>query len=285
MTLWLYVDNEADESVGGFSVDIITSTLHGKPILMFSRLRFPIGTKRLAGAPSQSHTPSLEDTASWLDLFFLGRRVNIKSVRDMCTCRWRRWPEQPWEQREWRLLLPMGECRLCWDICSWGRTSLTWVLSCLTLGGDMGSLAPDHRIFIASLLAVQLVHVYPAKAWRPELCLLEYGVAAMVPDSLHLCNSLHFKFGLASLDCLDQAIVLIIEVQGGARLILAVQVNVLGLNHVTVPHCHHRDQQNQEKKVHILRFPHWACCRSNWRQQLIWWIRNRLASSSLQHVN
>ena len=85
----------------------------------------------------------------------------------------------------------------------------------------------------------------------------------MVPDSLHLCNSLHFKFGLRSLDCLDQAIVLIIEVQGGARLILAVQVNVLGLNHVTVPHRHRRDQQNQEKEIHILRFPHWACCRSN----------------------
>ena len=41
-------------------------------------------------------------------------------------------------------------------------TDLSIIL--LDIGGDMGSFAPDYRIFIASLLAVQLVHMYPAKA-------------------------------------------------------------------------------------------------------------------------
>ena len=62
----------------------------------------------------------------------------------------------------------------------------------------------------------------PAKVGRSEVPLLEDGVTAVVPHSLHRSHSHDSHAGIRSMSCVQQDIVPVIEVEGGTGPVAAV---------------------------------------------------------------
>ena len=69
----------------------------------------------------------------------------------------------------------------------------------------------------------------PAKVGRSEVGLLENGVTAVIPNSLHLCHSFDsfatLYPSIRSMDPVQQDIILVVEVEIGTDLIAAIWVD------------------------------------------------------------